>query len=148
MKTNEDNYFTRMQRGELPPPPISTTLGGAVRAVNLDAGTLESDYLGVPAFLNPAGQLQGGVLSSMLDDVTALLVTATLQENQYCATLSLNVAFLRPALAGPLLGRAILTRRGREVCNVNGELWQAGKLIATATAVCMVVKKAMQRCAA
>jgi uncharacterized protein (TIGR00369 family) len=118
-------------------PPVTRTLGG--RIVSLGNATLESEYVGSPAFLNPSGHVQGGILSAMLDDVTALLVTSTLGEGEHCATLSLNVAFLRPAMPGMLLGRSTLVRRGRGVCNVNGELWQGEKQVATASAVCMIV---------
>jgi acyl-coenzyme A thioesterase PaaI-like protein len=73
------------------------------------------------------------------DDVTATLVTATLAHGDRCATLSLHTSFLRPASLGTLLGRAKLVRRGKGVCNVQGELWQQDKLVATASAVCMIV---------
>ena len=142
MATIDPNgYFAKMQRGEAPPPPIQTTLGGRITAVDIDAGTLESQYVGAPAFENPAGQVQGGTLAAMLDDVTAFLVTATLGADEFCATLNLNVSFLRPAMRGPLVGRARLVRRGREVCNVEGELMQDGRLVATAVATCMVVRR-------
>ncbi|HEU0201335.1 MAG TPA: PaaI family thioesterase [Burkholderiaceae bacterium] len=137
----KDSYFARMQRGDAAPPPITTTLGGRIRAVDLDAGTLDSDYVATPAFLNPAGQVQGGMLGAMLDDVTAFLVTATLGDGEFCGTVNLNVSFLRPAQAGALLGRARLVRRGKDVCHVTGELLQDGKLLATATATCMVVRR-------
>jgi uncharacterized protein (TIGR00369 family) len=135
-----DNYFTRMQRGEAEPPAVTTTLGGRITAVDLEAGTLESDYVATPAFLNPASQVQGGMLGAMLDDVTAFLVTATLREGEFCATLNLNVSFLRAAKAGALCGRARLVRRGRDVCHVSAELLQDGKAVASATATCMVVR--------
>ncbi|MFJ1253899.1 PaaI family thioesterase [Cupriavidus sp. CuC1] len=139
MTMSLDSYFARLQRGAIAPPPISTTLGGRIVAVDLSAGTLESEYVATAAFLNPAGQVQGGMLSAMLDDATAFLVTATLAEHEFCATLNLNVSFLRPARTGPLLGRAGLVRRGKEVCNVSGELLQDGRLVATATATCIIV---------
>lgn len=137
-----DNYFARMQRGQVPPPPICSLLGGSIGAVDLQAGTLESAYLATPAFLNPAGQVQGGMLGAMLDDVTAMLVTATLGDEEFCATLNLNISFLRPARAGALLGRARLERRGRNVCHVAAELLQDGRAVATATATCMLVSRA------
>ena len=136
------NYFTRMQRGQAPAPAVAGLLGGVVRSVDLEAGTLESDYLATGEFLNPAGQVQGGMLGAMLDDVTAMLVTATLADGEFCSTLNLNLSFLRPAQAGPLQGRARLERRGRNVCNVAGELWQGGQLVATTTATCMLVRRA------
>jgi uncharacterized protein (TIGR00369 family) len=85
--------------------------------------------------------VQGGMLAAMLDDVTAFLVTATLREGEFCATLNLNVSFLRAAKAGPLCGRARLVRRGKDVCHVTGELLQDGKPVASATATCMVVRQ-------
>ena len=136
-----DTYFARLQRGDADLPPITTTLGGQIQRVDLDAGTLESTYVATPSFLNPAGQVQGGMLCAMLDDVTAFLVTATVADREFCATLSLNVSFLRPAQAGHLEGRAQLVRRGRDVCNVSAELWQGSKLVATAVATCMVVRQ-------
>jgi uncharacterized protein (TIGR00369 family) len=141
MTPHPDNYFTRLQHGDAELPPITTTLGGEIQKVDLDAGTLESTYIATPAFLNPAGQVQGGMLCAMLDDVTAFLVTATLADRECCATLNLNVSFLRPAQSGPLEGRAQLVRRGRDVCNVSGELWQGGRLTASATATCMVTRQ-------
>jgi uncharacterized protein (TIGR00369 family) len=135
-----DGYFARVRRGELPPPPVSTTLGGRITAVDLEAGTLESDYSAGEGFLNPAGQVQGGVLGAMLDDVTAFLVTATLAPGEHCATLNLNLSFLKPARAGALRGRSRLVRRGREVCHVVGELLQEDRVVATATAVCTVAR--------
>jgi len=80
------------------------------------------------------------MLCAMLDDMTAFLVTATLAHREFCTTLNLNVSFLRPTQAGPLEG-AQLVRRGRDVCNVGGELWQCGMLVASATATCMVVRQ-------
>jgi uncharacterized protein (TIGR00369 family) len=120
-------------------PPVTTTLGGTF--VSLCDDALEAEYVGAASFLNPAGQVQGGMLCAMLDDVTATLVTSTLAPGEHCATLNLNTSFLRSAKPGKLTGRAALVRRGRGVCNVNGELWQDDKLVATATAVCMIVTR-------
>jgi len=137
-----NSYFARMQRGEATAPAVSTLLGSQITEVDLGAGTLESEYTATEDFLNPAGQVQGGMLGAMLDDVTAFLVTATLAENEHCATLNLNISFLRPASAGLIVGRSRLVRRGKGVCHVQGELVQAGKQIASATATCMVVSGA------
>jgi uncharacterized protein (TIGR00369 family) len=133
-------YVDRVQRGETARPAVTTTLGGRIRALDRAGGLLRSDYEATGAFLNPAGQVQGGMLGAMLDDVTAFLVTATLADGEHCATLNLNVSFLRPARPGLLVGTARLQRRGREVCHVSGELAQDGRVVATATASCMVVR--------
>jgi uncharacterized protein (TIGR00369 family) len=122
-------------------PPITQTLGGRVRSASPEEGLLTLDYVATDAFLNPAGQVQGGILGAMLDDVTASLVTATLEAGESCATLNLNVSFLRAAKPGALAGRARLVRRGRDVCHVEGELSQDGRAVATAAATCLIVRR-------
>ena len=141
MPLHSNSYFSRLQRKEVDLSPVTVTLGGVIRAVDIIAGTLKSDYIATTAFLNPAGYVQGGILSAMLDDATALLVTATLAERESCATLNLNVSFLRPVQAGLVEGCAQITRRGKDICNVSGELWQGDKLVVTASATCMVIRQ-------
>lgn len=133
------NYFHRMLRGETPRPPVLTLLGNRIETVDATAGILRASYEARTEFMNPAGTVQGGMLSAMLDDLTASLVDATLTTGQGVATLSLNVSFLRPAQIGTLQGEARLLRRGREVCHVMGTLLQDGKEVATAVAVCKVI---------
>ena len=134
-----NGFYSRMLRGEAPRPAVQELLGNQVQAVDAAAGTLSLSFEGKPEFLNPAGGIQGGMLSAMLDDLTASLVDATLSAGQGVATLSLNVSFLRPARVGLLQGEAHLLRRGRDVCHVMGTLLQEGKEVATAVAVCKIV---------
>lgn len=131
-------YIRKIMDGEVAPPPISTTLGNRIVSLDIEAGRIECEYQALPAFANPAGQVQGGMLAAMLDDVTALLCMAALGEGMHCATLNLNVSFLRPAKPGLITGRAKLVRQGARVVNAEGELWQDGKLLATTTTVNMV----------
>lgn len=133
-------YFERVMRGEAEPPTIFKTLGGKFRSVDTTAGTIEIDYVGGEAFLNPAGQVQGGTLGSMLDDVIGMLVTSLLDEDTHCATLNLNLVFLRPAKPGPILAKATLQRRGRDVYHVSAELRQDDKVVTTATSACLGVR--------
>ena len=137
--SDSDSYFSRMLRGEIAKPPVLTLLGGEVEAVDAEAGTLRSSYVAKADFNNPAGTIQGGMLSAMLDDLTASLVDSTLKTGHGLVTLNLNVSFLRPAQAGTITGEARMLRRGREVCNVMGTLSQDGKEIATAMAVCKII---------
>ncbi|WP_291912577.1 PaaI family thioesterase [Limnohabitans sp.] len=133
------SYFSRMLNGEVARPPVLTLLGSRIDAVDAEAGMLSATYEASPDFRNPAGTVQGGMLSAMLDDLTASLVDATLAAGQGVATLNLNVSFLRVAEVGTLQGEARLLRRGRDVCHVMGTLRQDGKEVATAVAVCKVV---------
>ena len=135
-----DSWFQRMRHGEVPPPPVARLLGAQILRVDAQAGEMEVDYRGSADFANPAGGIQGGMLGAMLDDLTAGMVDATLAAGEIVATLNLNLSFQRPARPGLLQGRARIQRRGRDVCNVVGELHQDGKLVASATAVCLIVR--------
>lgn len=132
-------YVRNILDGERAPPPIGTTLGARIVSLDLVAAQIEVAYQGLPGFANPAGQIQGGMLAAMLDDVTAVLTLASLKPEQHCSTLSLNVTYLRPAMPGLITGRATLVRRGSRICNADGELWQNGKLLTTASAVMVVM---------
>ena len=133
-------HFSRMLRGDVARAPVLQLLDSQIDAVDAAAGTLSARYTAPPDFRNPAGTVQGGMLSAMLDDLTASLVDATLRAGEGVATLSLNVSFLRPAQVGALQGQAHLLRRGRDVCHVVGSLLQDGQEVATATAVCKIVR--------
>lgn len=131
-------WFWRMQRGEVLPPPVAVLLGQRITRVDLAAGELEAVYLATDRFANPAGKVQGGMLGAMLDALTASMVDATLEPGEHVASLNLNVGFVRPAVAGELHGVARLVQRGRSVAHVQAQLRQQGKVVATATAVCLV----------
>lgn len=137
MKSTTTHATSELHR-KLESAPITQTLGGKVLTLDPQTGTLVMQYeIGAP-FLNPAGQVQGGILGSMLDDVTALLIVATLEPGAFCSTLGLNVSFLLPGKPGTLIGKSSFERQGKNVSHVRGEIWQGDTLIATAAAVCMV----------
>ena len=105
-----------------------------------ERGIVEVEFEAKPEFLNPAGNVQGGFLAAMLDDTMGPAVTATLDAGEFAPTLNLNVQFHRPARAGALkaVGRVVL--RGKEVCQLSGELFQNDKIVATATATAVIRK--------
>ena len=53
-------------------PPVHKTLGGEVLAWSKEIEQLTMQYQAIPAFLNPAGNLQGGMLCAMIDDAMGL----------------------------------------------------------------------------
>jgi uncharacterized protein (TIGR00369 family) len=63
-----------------------------------------------------------------------------LDAGEYAPTVNLNVQFHRPAKAGSLrsVGRVVL--RGKEICQLSGELFQNDKIVATATATAVIRK--------
>jgi uncharacterized protein (TIGR00369 family) len=142
LATDEEAFFWRIHRGELPAPPCAATLGLKFTAVSAEEGTIEAEFEGKPEFTNPTGNIQGGFLAAMLDDAMGPALAATLKKGEFAPTLNLNVSFLRPGKVGRFQATARIVRRGRDVCYLSGELLQEGELVATASATALVRKLA------
>ena len=139
--TDREGPFWDIASGRVDPPAAATTLGWELRAVDPDAGTIEVGFTATEAFLNPAGTIQGGFLSAMLDDTMGPALVATLGPGEFAPTLDLHVQFLRPAHPGTLVGRGRVVQRGGGVAFLQGELANAdGQLVATATATARLVR--------
>ena len=129
-----------MVDGRLPPPPCAKTLGLEFVEIDGEHGTIETRFDAVEAFLNPAGNVQGGFLAAMLDDTMGTALSATLDLAQFAPTVNLNVQFHRPARLGPIKGLGRVTMRGRETCHGSAELWQNDKVVASATGTFVIRK--------
>jgi acyl-CoA thioesterase len=89
--------------------------------------------------LSLAARVHGGVLASMLDTTLGGAVFAGIPKGRGCATLSLNVNFFRPVMAGKLVCRARLANLSRQTAHASGEIHdEKGRLIASATATFFV----------
>ena len=138
MVVDKDSYFWKRLDGRAPPPPCAKTLGTEIVQVDSEHGTIEINFEAKPEFLNPAGNVQGGFLAAMLDDTMGPAIMATLAAGEFAPTLNLNVQFHRPAKAGSLKGVGRVVLRGKEVCQLAGELFQNDKIVATATATALI----------
>ena len=124
--------------GELGLPPVARTLGARILEVRPEKGTIRMAYEGVPAFTNPMGQIQGGIIASMLDDTMALALLAILDEDEFAPTLELKVNFISPARIGMLEGSGQVVSKGSSVCVVAGELRQDERLVAKSMATALI----------
>jgi uncharacterized protein (TIGR00369 family) len=131
--------FWDVVAGRVAPPPAAVTLGWELLEVEPEAGTIRVAFQAGERFLNPAGVIQGGFLTAMLDDTLGPALVATLPEGQFASTLDLHVQFLRPARPGRFVGEGRVVKRGKEVCFLAGELiGPEGKAVAVATATSVV----------
>jgi uncharacterized protein (TIGR00369 family) len=137
---DKNSLFWKMVDGRLPPPPCAKTLGIEFTAIDGERGTIEVKFEAAPEFLNPAGNVQGGFLAAMLDDTMGPALVATLESGAFAPTVNLNVQFHRPAKVGPLKGIGRVVLRGKEICQLSGELFQDDKIVATATATAVIRK--------
>ncbi|GAB5457078.1 MAG: hypothetical protein Hens3KO_01080 [Henriciella sp.] len=89
---------------------------------------------GKPEFTNPAGYIQGGYLSAMLDDAIGMLATVKAGSRAFPSTMDLHVQFLRPVRVGIIEVAARLRNIGRRVIFAEADLFDArGKEAARAT---------------
>jgi uncharacterized protein (TIGR00369 family) len=127
----------------LTPPPSSRLLGWHVLDARPAEGWIRIGFDGKRDFCNPAGFVQGGILSAMLDDTMGPAVFVMTEGRLYTATISLTVNFLAPARPGPITGEANVTQLGRTVAFVEGRLTaEDGTLLATATTSARLVERA------
>ena len=126
--------------GQVPTPECAKTLGIEIIGYDLGTHSVELAFEGKPEFANPIGIVQGGFLSAMLDDCMGLASTTFLAVGEFAPTLSINVQFHRPVKIGKLRGTGRVTKPGRDILHLAGELFQDDKLVASATATAMVRK--------
>ncbi|WGR96029.1 PaaI family thioesterase [Bradyrhizobium sp. ISRA443] len=126
-----------------PAPPCAKLLGWRLIDARPQDGWIRILFDGKEAFCNPAGFVQGGILSAMLDDTMGPAVFVMTEGRLYTTTITMNVNFLAPAKPGPITGEATVTQLGKTVAFVEGRLTaKDGTLLATATNSVRLVESA------
>jgi len=132
-------------------PPCAKLLGWHMIDADPEGGRVTIGFEGKPEFCNPAGFIQGGLLSAMLDDTMGPAVLLHTNGAAYTATISMTVNFLSPARVGRLIGEARVSQVGKTVAFIEAKLTDDnGTVIATATSTARVIEtaKAVRRGAA
>ena len=126
-----------------PHRPSAKLLGWHLLDARPEEGWIRIGFDGKTEFCNPAGFVQGGILSAMLDDTMGPAVFVMTDGRLYTATISLTVNFLAPAKPGPIIGEAKVTQLGKTVAFIEGRLMaEDGTLLATATTSARLVETA------
>ena len=116
-------------------PPSSKLLGWHLIDARPKDGWIRIGFDGRKDFCNPAGFVQGGILSAMLDDTMGPAVFVMTDGKLYTATVTMTVNFLAPAKPGPITGEATVTQLGKTIAFVEGKLMsEDGTVLATASA--------------
>ena len=72
--------------------------------------------------LNPDGAVQGGMMTSMLDDVTSLLIIFETKGQIYPASTDLHSLHHRPLSKGKIRAKASIIKIGKNIASTKGEL--------------------------
>ncbi|MDG2396446.1 MAG: PaaI family thioesterase [Flavobacteriaceae bacterium] len=82
--------------------------------------------------LNPNQSVQGGQMTSMLDDVTSLLLIYESKGTIYPSSTNLHSHHHRPLFLGKVIAIAEIIKQGKNIATVKGEIYNSeGKLTVT-----------------
>jgi uncharacterized protein (TIGR00369 family) len=124
-------------------PPSAKLLGWHLIDAKPKEGWIKVGFDGKAEFCNPAGFVQGGLLSAMLDDTMGPAVMVMTEGKLYTTTISLTVNFLAPAKPGPITAEAKVTQLGKTIAFVEGRLMaEDGTLLATASVSVRLIEAA------
>ena len=86
------------------------------------------------SFITPRGSVQGGLVAGFLDEVMGWAHVWATEQREAPLNLDISMTLLRPVMAGPLIGKGRVIRRGRRVIFLEGELFDGeGNLLARST---------------
>jgi uncharacterized protein (TIGR00369 family) len=133
-------FLQAMAAGEIPPPPIMSTLGARLESVVEGKAV----FVATPAeyHYNPIGSVHGGVYATLLDSAAACSVHSMLPAGVAYTSLDLSVRFVGGMNidTGPVTCTGRVTHMGRRVALAEAELRSGtGRLLATATSNCLIL---------
>jgi acyl-coenzyme A thioesterase 13 len=113
-------------------PPFSKFLNGTI--LSAEEGKIVMEFEALPAMMNPAGSMHGGVHAAIIDEMTGLLV-ATLGEPTLFVSSNLNVDFFgRVSVGEKIKAEATMNKRGKTIMNAECSIYNAdGKKVSRGT---------------
>lgn len=95
--------------------------------VSAEEGSLEFQYTVRPEWLNPAGNLHGGMAAAILDDIIGATIF-TLGDPNFYSTINNAIDYFATArLHDILIAQTQIIKRGRNIVNVECTIYNADK---------------------
>lgn len=92
-------------------------------------------------FTNPRGIVQGGIVTSLLDDAAAFAGIVALGEPGFISSMELKTSFFAPAMLGTLHAEGRCLKMGRSTCFLEADLTDGdGKLLARLTSSAIPIR--------
>jgi uncharacterized protein (TIGR00369 family) len=138
---NALDMLKKVQRGELPPPPVATLIGFTIGSI--ERGRVVMEMEAGPQHSSPLGTVHGGILCDLADAAMGMAYASSLDDNETFTTLELKINFLKPVWSGRLTATGYVVKSGRTVglvdCDVHDE---KQSLVARASSTCMTLRGA------
>jgi uncharacterized protein (TIGR00369 family) len=135
-------FLAAIRDGTIPKPPVMQTLD--IDGISFAAGNVAFGLTPAEFHYNPIGVVHGGVLATLLDSACGCAVHTMLPRGVFYTSLDLTLKFLRPVTTatGPLTATGTVTHLGRRTALAEARLTDAaGKLYATATSSCLIMRQ-------
>ncbi|QZD91219.1 PaaI family thioesterase [Qipengyuania aurantiaca] len=109
-------------------------MGVAFESFDAEREEITLRFRAPDSFITPRGSVQGGLVAGFLDEVMGWAHVWATDHVEAPLNLEISMTLLRPVMAGPLLGKGRVIRRGRRVIFLEGELFDSeGNLLARST---------------
>ena len=92
----------------VPMPASGKLLGYEFIALDREEKSIRVAFTGTEALLNPAGTIQGGILTAMLDDAMGSMMVALYDGEKVPSSVDIHTQYMRPALPGRFICEARL----------------------------------------
>jgi|SRR5262245_13976313 len=104
-------------------------------------GWTKIEFKVAPAFLNPAGTVQGGILTATLDDTMGPALWFMTGGEAFPVSIDVNTSFFASTKPGQLVGEGQVLQLGTTIAFLQGDLKDTqGRLLARSTASARVVR--------
>ena len=122
--------------------PTTALLGLDLIELDSTAGRAKFAMLCAPQFCNPMGNLQGGIITTALDDAAATAVVARAGRRVGVPTIEFKVSFFGPArMNSRVFAEGRVMKFGRTIAFSEADLTdETGKLLARLTTSAMLVE--------
>ena len=116
-----------------PEPPCARLLGYEFLSADREAKSIRVRFRAGEEMLNPAGAVQGGFLTAMLDDAMGSMIVVLTDAEKRPASVDLHIQFLRPAYVGAFVAEARVMHMTKGTAFTEATLYdEAGEAVATA----------------
>ncbi|MBS1849205.1 MAG: PaaI family thioesterase [Actinobacteria bacterium] len=103
-------------------------------------GTGRAELVVGPVHLNPNGVAHGAVLFAMVDTAMGAATMSMLDEGLVCASIDVQLRFLRPVAEGRVVADAAVVKLGRRIVHLEARvLDDADRVVAMATGAFAVI---------
>ena len=139
-KTIEKIKLVIGKEKQLSPSPFMNWLKPVAMAA--EYGSLTFEYKIREDMTNPTGNLHGGVIAGIIDDIVGTTVYS-LEKSDYFVTVNMSVDYFAPAVFGDIIHAVTrVVKEEKTIINVECELWLPAKkrLLAKASSNLMRIR--------